>query len=274
MTDAWGVMLPVRPDATTTCSARWLAVLVALAASMLLVGATSASAGPADDAARYNPWGFENGQTLTEAQASTVLLHQVNLQRELLGLPALQMSADRSGAQCSVAKVVANDNFRHYQECIPSNHYENLYGSFSSGSAAVEAAGPWTLSTSGHNEAMYSPTATHAQTAVVCASTSSWRSEGYVALQPVNANGPTTARSSRASVPILAYTDPLYAATGVSCDGLQLRFRLASQLRGVTPASNEPILDPATPQTWYRFQVARLYSAYFDRAPDDGGWAY
>ncbi len=267
------------PNAPTQRSARFrhltrLASAVALASSVLFVSAPAASAATEADAAVYNPWGFENGQTLSEVEASSVLLHQVNLQRQLLSLAPLTASADRSGAQCSVAAIVANNNFRHYGECIPSNHYENIYGSFSSGSAVVEAAGPWTRSTSGHNEAMYSPTATHAQVSVLCTTTSSWASEGYVAFQPVNGNGYTTARSSWANVAQLDQSDNLYAATGVACDGSTLRFRLAAELRGLTAASAEPTIDPATPETWYRFQVARLYSAYFDRAPDTGGWAY
>lgn len=248
--------------------------VVALASTALFVRAPAASAATTADAATYNPWGFENGQTLSEPEASAVLLHQVNLQRQLEGLAPLIASSDRSGAKCSVASIVANSTFRHYSECIPSNHYENIYGSFSSGSAAVEAAGPWTRSTSGHNEAMYSPTATHAQVSVLCTTTSSWASEGYVAFQPVNSNGSTTARSSRSNVAELDRTDSLYAATGVSCDGTTLRFRLAPDLRGLSPVSVEPSLDQASPQTWYRFQVARLYSAYFDRSPDNAGWSY
>lgn len=250
---------------------------IAVVGSLLLIDASAASAATASDAARYNPWGFEDDQQLTEAEASAVLLHQVNLQRQLLGLPALIASDDRSGAQCSVAKIVTNGSFQHYGECIPSNHYENIYGSFSSGSAVVEAAGPWTRSTSGHNEAMYSPTATHAQVSVLCTTTSSWASEGYVAFQPVNSNGYTTARSSWADVDQLSQTDHLYAATGVSCDGTTLRFRLASELRGVATepaATAEPAIDLNAPEVWYRFQVARLYSAYFDRSPDASGWAY
>ncbi len=262
---------------TVSGRTRWLtrtASAVALAVTSLFVSAPAVSAATTADAATYNPWGFENGQTLSEAEASAVLLHQVNMQRQVAGLTPLAASADRSGAQCSVAAIVNNDNFRHYSECIPSNHYENIYGSFSSGSAVVEAAGPWARSTSGHNEAMYSPTATHAQMSVRCTTTSDWRSEGYVAFQPVNANGYTTARSSRSNVAQLDRSDDLYTATGVSCDGTTLRFRLAAELRGLKPQAVEPSIDPATPQTWYRYQIARLYSAYFDRAPDAGGWAY
>ena len=236
--------------------------------------APGAAAATQADAATYNPWGFEDGQALSEAEASTVMLHQINLQRAVLDRPALTASADRSGAQCSVASIVNNNSFRHYSECIPSNHYENIYGSFSSGSAVIEAAGPWSRSTTGHNEALYSPTATHAQVSVLCTSTSEWRSEGYVAFQPVNTNGWTTARSSRANVAQLDRSDALYAATGVACDGSTPRFRLAPELRGISPEAVEPELDPSTPETWYRFQVARLYSSYFDRAPDAEGWAY
>ena len=39
-------------------------------------------------------------------------------------------------------------------------------------------------------------------------------------------------------------------------------------------AWNEPSFKPATSETWYRFQVARLYSSYFERYPDVGGWVY
>lgn len=36
----------------------------------------------------------------------------------------------------------------------------------------------------------------------------------------------------------------------------------------------EPAMDPANPQGWHRFQIARLYRAYFDRHPDAEGWDY
>jgi peptidoglycan/xylan/chitin deacetylase (PgdA/CDA1 family) len=36
----------------------------------------------------------------------------------------------------------------------------------------------------------------------------------------------------------------------------------------------EPVMDPENPQGWHRFQIARLYGAYFDREPDAEGWAY
>ena len=32
--------------------------------------------------------------------------------------------------------------------------------------------------------------------------------------------------------------------------------------------------NASVPQLWYRFQVARLYSAYFERYPDPSGWSY
>lgn len=37
---------------------------------------------------------------------------------------------------------------------------------------------------------------------------------------------------------------------------------------------SEPPLDSAKPQNWYRFQIARLYSAYFGRYPDEAGWQF
>lgn len=36
----------------------------------------------------------------------------------------------------------------------------------------------------------------------------------------------------------------------------------------------EPAFNPDAPETWHRFQIARLYLAYFDRAPDAEGWEY
>ncbi len=230
----------------------------------------------ASDAITYNPWGFRDGQALTEAEASAVLLHQVNLQRSLIGLPSLTMSNDRSGAICSANKLADTLVFRHYNECIPSNHHENIYGSFSSGSATIEAAGPWTTSTSGHNQSMYSPTATHAQMAVRCTTAGTWASSGYVAFQPVNVNGYTSSRSTRANVAVLQNTNAHYAATGVTCDGATLRFRLHPDLRAGASylVYGERAVDPNNPELWHRFQVARLYAAYFDRAPDNNGWAY
>ena len=37
---------------------------------------------------------------------------------------------------------------------------------------------------------------------------------------------------------------------------------------------HEPPFDDDRPQYWHRFQVARLYRAYFDRQPDEDGWQY
>ena len=253
-----------------------LAAVIACLLGALVAGVPAASA---SDATTYNPWGYQDGQTLTESEASAVLLHQVNLQRSLMSLPPLAMSADRSGAQCSVAKLMAG-SFRHYSECIPSNHYENIYASYSSGSAVVEAAGPWTTSTSGHNEAMYSTNTTHAQVAVSCGSKTVdgryWNTAANVAFQPVNANGQTSARSSRANVSVLQHSNAVYAATGVACDGSTIRFRLHPDLRVSAPylVPGERAISLSQPEVWHRFQVARLYSAYFDRAPDAGGWAY
>ncbi len=36
----------------------------------------------------------------------------------------------------------------------------------------------------------------------------------------------------------------------------------------------EPAMNDAQPETWHRFQIARLYRAYFDREPDAAGWEY
>ena len=211
------------------------ATIVAASVLVGVVGGAPLASASTSAEATYDPWGFQDGQILTEAEASAVILHQINLQRSLIGLPALTMSTDRSGAQCSVAALAQSGVFRHYQECIPGNHYENIYGSYSSGTATVEAAGAWTTSTSGHNEAMYSTTTTHAQVSVRCTPGSVWATEGYVAFQPVNANGTTTARSSRANVAVLQQTDAYYAATGVACDGATLRFRLHPDLRASAP---------------------------------------
>ncbi len=40
------------------------------------------------------------------------------------------------------------------------------------------------------------------------------------------------------------------------------------------PVPVEPPMDENAPQSWHRFQIARLYSAYFDRSPDAEGWEY
>jgi hypothetical protein len=255
-----------------------VAVATIVLASVLVgvVAGSPVASASAADAVRYNPWGFQNEQVLTEAEASAVILHQVNLQRSLIGLPPLVMSNDRSGAQCSVAAIAQTGIFRHYQECIPANHYENIYGSYSTGRAVVEAAGPWTTSTSGHNEAMYATNTTHAQVSVRCNAGGEWPTQGFVAFQPVNTNGYTSARSSRANVAVLQQTDALYAATGVACDGSTLRFRLHPDLRVAAPylVPGERAIDVSQPEVWHRYQVARLYAAYFDRAPDHGGWAF
>lgn len=51
------------------------------------------------------------------------------------------------------------------------------------------------------------------------------------------------------------------------------RFRF-EPLPGCGAQGVEPDLDPADPEAWYRFQVARLYIAYFNRFPDAGGWEF
>ena len=45
-------------------------------------------------------------------------------------------------------------------------------------------------------------------------------------------------------------------------------------LPGCGGVLNEPPFDDSRPQYWHRFQIARLYRAYFDRAPDAAGWEY
>ena len=45
-------------------------------------------------------------------------------------------------------------------------------------------------------------------------------------------------------------------------------------LPGCGAEVSEPEMDAAAPEAWYRFQVARLYSAYFERYPDAAGWEY
>ncbi|MCP4224170.1 MAG: polysaccharide deacetylase family protein [Actinomycetia bacterium] len=51
------------------------------------------------------------------------------------------------------------------------------------------------------------------------------------------------------------------------------RFEFRS-LPGCGGAVVEPGLHPDHPQGWHRFQIARLYRAYFNRAPDAEGWEY
>lgn len=45
-------------------------------------------------------------------------------------------------------------------------------------------------------------------------------------------------------------------------------------LPGCGGTLTEPAFDSSRPQYWHRFQIARLYRAYFDRAPDAAGWEY
>ena len=53
-------------------------------------------------------------------------------------------------------------------------------------------------------------------------------------------------------------------------------FQVLPGCDAVAPASEltEPAFDDVSPATWHRFQIARLYRAYFDRAPDAEGWEY
>ena len=51
------------------------------------------------------------------------------------------------------------------------------------------------------------------------------------------------------------------------------RYRFEA-LPGCGAEVSEPEMDSAAPESWYRFQVGRLYLAYFDRFPDTGGWEF
>lgn len=44
--------------------------------------------------------------------------------------------------------------------------------------------------------------------------------------------------------------------------------------RSITETQGEPQLANEAPQLWYRFQIARLYNAYFGRYPEESGWQY
>ncbi|MEZ5407234.1 MAG: polysaccharide deacetylase family protein [Acidimicrobiales bacterium] len=51
----------------------------------------------------------------------------------------------------------------------------------------------------------------------------------------------------------------------------RFEFRVLPGCGGVL---REPAFDDNRPQYWHRFQIARLYRAYFDRPPDAAGWEY
>ncbi|MGF1595854.1 MAG: polysaccharide deacetylase family protein [Acidimicrobiales bacterium] len=51
----------------------------------------------------------------------------------------------------------------------------------------------------------------------------------------------------------------------------RFEFRVLPGCGGVL---HEQAFDNSRPQYWHRFQIARLYRAYFDRQPDAGGWDY
>jgi len=51
----------------------------------------------------------------------------------------------------------------------------------------------------------------------------------------------------------------------------RFEFRVLPGCGGVL---HEPAFDDSRPQYWHRFQIARLYRAYFDRPPDAAGWEY
>ncbi len=70
----------------------------------------------------------------------------------------------------------------------------------------------------------------------------------------------------------IARTRSLAVLTGWLADNHN-RFEFRT-LPGCGGAITEPSLDPAHPEQWNRFQIARLYRAYFDRAPDAEGWDY
>lgn len=44
--------------------------------------------------------------------------------------------------------------------------------------------------------------------------------------------------------------------------------------RSIIETRGEPQLANEAPQLWYRFQIARLYNAYFGRYPEESGWQY
>lgn len=51
-------------------------------------------------------------------------------------------------------------------------------------------------------------------------------------------------------------------------------FRVLPGCDGVPVPPVEPAMDDDAPETWHRFRIARLYRAYFDRAPDPEGWEF
>jgi hypothetical protein len=57
----------------------------------------------------------------------------------------------------------------------------------------------------------------------------------------------------------------------LSANRSRFEFRV---LPGCGGTLHEPPFDNNRPQYWHRFQIARLYRAYFDRQPDAGGWEY
>ena len=45
-------------------------------------------------------------------------------------------------------------------------------------------------------------------------------------------------------------------------------------LEGCGALATETPIDPNNPQVWHRYKTGRLYTAYFGRYPDHGGWGY
>ncbi|MEZ5376105.1 MAG: DUF4214 domain-containing protein [Acidimicrobiales bacterium] len=147
---------------------RLLASLIAaaLVASLLAVPASAEAGFDQSTFDRYNPWGYQSGQVITQAEAEAVVLHQINLHRERAGLPPVSPAVTNSHTECSLSTMFHSATFQHFSSCIPDGNAENAHLTLSL-FQIVDPASSWHDSP-GHNANMYSTSVTSVEVSLLC----------------------------------------------------------------------------------------------------------
>ncbi len=223
-----------------------------------------------------NPWGYTDGQVVTYRQAQEVLIYELNWERVSRGIAPVQISYDNTWAECNNAQILAHsaggaNGYGHYtEECggYTRGSQEVVAGDGANDRYPSGVVGLWESSTHGHNEWIFHSGADTASIAVTCAE-----------IQGVLQNVTSMHLSNSVSVHNLSdntlinprTVTPDRAPFGVGCDTSgSFRFHYWPDVLAMDEYA--PSLN--APELWHRFQVARLYSAYFHRLPDTEGWAF
>ncbi len=246
---------------------RILALTVAvLTAATTLFGISAA------EAAEYP---YHNGQIISADQARAWLLDEVNEARAAAGLAPLALAPSHAGADCNTATSAANWQLVHWSQCLTGNYRGEIIAMAGSSSPLVPRFADQWMNSTGHRNIMLEPGLQVAEVSIGC----SYRppSQGYSyavwgSVQPYRYDRTWPGTQSRSA------PGPTFdTGVGPSCNS-------SNQFVWVDPSRPGPGtggnttgtdgLDPNAPQSWYRFQVARLYTAYFGRYPDASGWSY